>query len=105
MKISKRKPRTQRSYPTAPTPAAAAPPPTKPAPVPPGAVTETQAREHWCPFVRVPYYAGGGAMAINRAGDLLADPSQQYRCIASQCMAWRWDTSDQGHCGLAGGLS
>ena len=78
----------------------------KPAEPPPGAMTEQEAGDCWCPFARVPYYGGGPGMAVNRAGDTLADPAAQYRCIASSCMAWRWTDTDAslGYCGLAGAL-
>ena len=77
-------------------------------------MTEAQARERWCPFSRVlvclPMNELGGA--VNRfdvddeAGE---DWHRQTRCIANECMAWRWGNeprlrgeSYRGYCGLAG---
>jgi len=67
-------------------------------------MTEIEAREKWCPQTRA-IYAG---QSFNRLGEmsehhLTADlnPAPR-RCIASDCMAWRWGGRDKGHCGLAG---
>lgn len=57
-------------------------------------MTEDEARKKWCPFV-------------------MADNLTPALCIASECMAWRWDAgenvanpnrhnTDHGYCGLAG---
>lgn len=67
--------------------------------------TEAEARTKWCPFAR-------------REGDYLSRQpvnrpvDNNSRCLASQCMAWRWTTepldtryrqeTGQGFCGLAG---
>ena len=73
-------------------------------------MTEDEAREKWCPFVRLQY----DHPAINRTWDT-PNPGK-CRCIASDCMAWRWaeqghDPDDMpgigehpstGYCGLAG---
>ncbi len=45
--------------------------------------TEDEAKERWCPFGRFDSAAGG---SHNR--DYQGGPSTM--CIASQCMAWRW---------------
>lgn len=39
-------------------------------------LTEEEARKKWCPF------AGEGRLMLGPSGD--------PRCIASECMAWRW---------------
>ena len=66
--------------------------------------TEEEATGCWCPFVR--YQTGEEDCAGNRWLDL-SNPGTA-RCIASQCMAWRWTPAAQmglsrdGFCGLAG---
>lgn len=78
-------------------------------------MTEAEAKERWCPFSRS---ATTEDASINRCG---TDSSQfdaniliaYTRCIASECMVWRWTigpnrnaketgVSDWGCCGLAG---
>jgi hypothetical protein len=72
---------------------------------------DANANQQWCPFVRIPWDGG----PVNRPGIgqasgglTLIDPAMQFRCIGSQCMAWRWilDSSQApttyGYCGLAG---
>ena len=72
---------------------------------------DADAPKQWCPFVRIPWDGGpvnrpGIGMATG--GLTLIDPAMQFRCIGSQCMAWRWilDSSQAptayGYCGLAG---
>ena len=76
-------------------------------------LTEGQAREKWCPMARVPSRCGGVTgqyeVAANR-GVAMDKPYDQARCIASDCMMWRWgesaETADKdrgrvGFCGLA----
>lgn len=78
-------------------------------------MTEQEATKKWCPHGRV--YSSSGA--YNRTETRVVDgPS---RCIASNCMAWRWIKdplidfvtkgeslpdykSEHGYCGLAGPL-
>jgi hypothetical protein len=50
-------------------------------------LTEDQAKEKWCPFVRVE--VGHGLAAANRHTDN-GSALVRAQCIASQCMAWRW---------------
>ena len=55
-------------------------------------LTEDEAKTKWCPFARESYSAdhkGGVATATANRFTGLNDYS---RCIASQCMAWRWHT-------------
>lgn len=89
-------------------------------------MTEEEARKKWCPFARTGAFTDQDqmmAVTVNR------DPRDEVmdgcRCIASECMAWRWhgyageeialdrdhpfrkfprDEHDQryGYCGLAG---
>jgi len=77
-------------------------------------LTEQKAKERWCPFVR--FTEGCDDAAANRWEETV-NP-ERCRCIASQCMAWRWfdgeftnepehvrrPLTDQrrGYCGLAG---
>ena len=82
-------------------------------------MTEDDARSRWCPMVR---NAGG----IDWTGSANRDPQSgstgadapYYKCIASDCMMWRWKISpteaavanaqadvglgSDGYCGLAG---
>jgi hypothetical protein len=78
-------------------------------------MTENEARKKWCPHGRV--YSSNGA--FNRTENRAVDgPS---KCIASDCMAWRWIkdpliefvangqpvpdyTGEHGYCGLSGPL-
>lgn len=76
-------------------------------------MTEEEARKKWCPHGRI--YSSEGA--FNRTETRTA--TGPCRCIASDCMAWRWITdplvdfvangktvidyqSEHGYCGLAG---
>ncbi len=58
--------------------------------------TEAEARQCWCPFVRVNPFG-----SITNRGDI-----STTTCIASECMAWRWANTIEperiGYCGLAG---
>lgn len=84
-------------------------------------MTEDEAKTKWCPAARVvwPGSDWGSAFSGNRSP--LSDDgfNGADRCIASECMAWRWDkgttyTTDgkawnrmpsapaEGRCGLAG---
>lgn len=91
-------------------------------------LTEAEARERWCPFVRVVAVDGHPALIVHPAGNRVHGhgdwPSNKNppaaRCIASDCMAW-WRLHDErdyseaaagertnfppqgrGFCGLAG---
>jgi hypothetical protein len=63
-------------------------------------MTEDEAKERWCPFVR---------LSANRFRGEGVTEHQATRCIASECMAWRWDLAEGewsgklrlGYCGLA----
>ena len=56
--------------------------------------TEEQAREKWCPHARTTYVGDSGAEQFpsNRYGtsDGTNFNPKDCRCIASDCMAWRW---------------
>ena len=83
-------------------------------------MTEDEARQRWCPFVRVtvtPNDASWQGNMLTNRGDIPAS-SANTLCIASDCMAWRWNKNTvsgslrtprasgcpepKGHCGLAG---
>ena len=76
-------------------------------------ITEEEARTKWCPFVREMSVAAdkGKVMAlgnryvsetkVSKVRDRFSNPPGA-RCIASDCMAWRWSSNDRGWCGLAG---
>jgi hypothetical protein len=77
-------------------------------------VTEEEARERWCPFARAYdlLNCDGDAeyrpVTVNRQRGRA--PDEDCLCIASNCMAWRWEPnaefssySRRGFCGLAGG--
>lgn len=61
-------------------------------------MTEEEAKKKWCPFVRltVGVIEGKGGQltpAFNRFGSVetgLTENPVDCRCIASECMAWRW---------------
>jgi len=87
--------------------------------------TEQEARKKWCPQVRVSdgeHYAAenrfcqaGKVSSPEKSGVMLPEDNEGFnwdRCIASECMMWRWTTvfthgntysqHEQGFCGLAG---
>ncbi len=75
-------------------------------------LTEDEAHEKWCPHARVTTYdknifdfAEGvtvGMCAANKQSD--GTIRTGARCIASDCMSWRWATPGpgRGFCGLSG---
>ena len=56
-------------------------------------LTESQAREKWCPMVRELVTRGERGVAINR-GNVNANASNS-NCIASACMMWRYESQLQ----------
>ena len=74
-------------------------------------MTEDEAKTKWCPFVRINSISGD-QFSFNRMDMTNAkNDSLEYRvgadleiarCIGSLCMAWRWQNSLDGYCGLAG---
>jgi hypothetical protein len=68
-------------------------------------LTEEQARMKWCPHAMTattmtqhPSFFGVGS---GNRGYRTGTPYETCRCIASECMAWRWHDGI-GFCGLAG---
>jgi len=64
-------------------------------------MTESEARKKWCPFA-VPFGTEGGTRAKDGS---FTEPT---RCLASECMAWRWgiegyegECVGAGFCGMA----
>lgn len=73
------------------------------------ALTEAEAGTKWCPFVRLTAENDRTYPMSNREKPLGKD-GEVTRCIASDCMAWRWSyepdgksqSTTKGFCGLAG---
>ncbi len=73
---------------------------------------EDEAKTKWCPFTR--FHECGGRAYHNKPGrtnelDGTSADADSSLCIASKCMAWRWNSPcpgespyAKGHCGLAG---
>jgi hypothetical protein len=79
-------------------------------------LTEAEARKRWCPFARVAVdtVVTDDPVPANRALDLhnnMPTWPAQCACMASFCMAWRWEhrflgehaANSTGYCGLAEG--
>ena len=64
--------------------------------------TKQEAKKLWCPMIQISA-AGDGMFGDNRG-----DGGGSFKCVASECMAWRWDKGPTegmprtGYCGLAG---
>ena len=82
-------------------------------------MTEEQAREKWCPFVRVGFGMNAPDQScIAATGNRMTTMDDECNCIASDCMAWRWahlggdhnaigeplpeNVPGEGYCGLSG---
>ena len=60
-------------------------------------LTEEQARTKWCPFARTIAQHHTGYGTVNRymtSEGRGGGPFQDCLCIASDCMWWRWSSSD-----------
>lgn len=67
-------------------------------------LTEDEAKQKWCPEARTVFSDGDGA--INRTILGYGD-DEGWRCLASECMAWRWQPAKTarpkwGYCGAFG---
>lgn len=70
---------------------------------------EDEAKQKWCPFIRM---ETDDLEAMPVASNRTATGKWLGKCIASDCMAWRWDefinitpeadVIREGYCGLAG---
>ena len=72
-------------------------------------ISDKNAREKWCPFVRI----GASNRLQNSLTDGFKNSDKMYHCIAGDCMGWRQlhlsylkggDTgvTSHGYCGYAG---
>lgn len=57
-------------------------------------LTETEARAKWCPMARQSFEGSG---TYNRSDE--GRGSRSCRCLASECMAWQWDSEPAPLCG------
>jgi hypothetical protein len=73
-------------------------------------VTEAQAKQLWCPYVRSETYGVAGTALHSANRDFHGDPSPGATCLGSRCMLWRWagyknvgKANDEAHgcCALA----
>ena len=68
--------------------------------------TEEEAKTKWCPMVRIFSGTSNYVAACNK--NMLDRDKDKDRCIASNCMMWRWiptiyaPETKSGYCGLAG---
>jgi len=75
-------------------------------------LTESEAKERWCPWVRVRHSTGAfnrpppptfWERVKDRLVGFMYAKNVSRNCLASKCAAWRWWTDNQrGYCGLAG---
>lgn len=71
-------------------------------------MTEDEAKQKWCPFVRV-YSVSDSDGANGSWNRHQRNGHDETRCIGSECMAWRWNPDPDpllnlpphGRCGLA----
>ena len=57
-------------------------------------LTEEEAKTKWCPFARYSSKEEGWKRGINRwVGDDSQFNPVPAQCIASECMAWRWNNA------------
>jgi len=56
-------------------------------------MTEEEAKTKWCPFARVADTGDKGHITVNRHNG--APYYSETFCIASACMAWRWDVDHE----------
>lgn len=73
-------------------------------------MTEDEAKTKWCFMVKsmphIMFSDGPDGDATKRRINAAEDEQRKYRCIGSDCMAWRWinETAETGigYCGMAG---
>jgi hypothetical protein len=67
-------------------------------------MTEDEAKTKWCPLVRWKFSANSDQSSSNReTGDANPHTIKGTRCIASGCMAWRFNRGDESLDGRARG--
>lgn len=49
--------------------------------------TTEEAKELWCPMVRIGFQQKGVSATVNDPSSI---PDAQGKCIANKCMMWRW---------------
>lgn len=72
-------------------------------------MTEDEAKTKWCPMFRVSNAGAGGSQYSSTSFETKTNRNfiSNPQCLASGCMAWRWDydqygDATEGFCGLAG---
>ena len=75
-------------------------------------MTEEEAKKKWCPMVRISGAGSSGAISNRGCTDEGVHDDMAQMCMASDCMAWRWEEQcetclqaglkESGYCGLAG---
>ena len=70
--------------------------------------TLDEATESWCPMTRVANGNEATNCAVNQVELGSSNITKRTRCIANECMMWRWsdvldiNNEPTGFCGLAG---
>ena len=65
-------------------------------------MTKKEARQTWCPMIRVPGEYGPNNISENSGP--YGEINKWHCCKADLCMMWREDGTKRGYCGLAGPL-
>lgn len=68
-------------------------------------MTEADAKTKWCNYATAPMETSGVGIGISISRNADGTPATATLCLASGCMAWRWQnqTLGQGYCGESGG--
>jgi len=79
-------------------------------------MTEEEARQKWCPMVRMAAQIHGSMGTLNQFSEPGSNEVKISKCLGSACMMWRWiplrkatkfglirgGDSEHGYCGLGG---